>query len=101
MLESGPCHRGPLSPANNLVRGIEICEKEGQLNLLLSFNLPTVQEVIANVRLAAALLREKNADYPFHLRFPGRELLEDERIEASIAFGSLLCDGIGDSVQTG
>jgi (E)-4-hydroxy-3-methylbut-2-enyl-diphosphate synthase len=101
MLESGPCHKGPLSPANNLVKGIEICEKEGQRNLLLSFHLPTVREVIANVRLAAALLREKNADYPFHLRFPGRELLEDERIEASIAFGSLLCDGIGDSVQTG
>src|SRR5215471_17427177 len=39
--------------------------------------------------------------YPFHLRFPGRELFDDQRIEASVAFGSLLCDGIGDSVQTG
>ena len=102
LLESGPCHRGPLNPARNLLRGIEICEKEGHKNLLLSFNLPTVQETIANVRLAVALLREKGTgDYPFHLRFPGRELLEDQRIEASVAFGSLLCDGIGDSVQTG
>jgi (E)-4-hydroxy-3-methylbut-2-enyl-diphosphate synthase len=110
LLESGPCHRGPLNPARNLLRGIEICEKEGHCNLLLSFNLPTVQEVIANARLAAALLRKGSdpergltpaVSYPFHLRFPGRELLEDERIEASIAFGSLLCDGIGDSVQTG
>jgi hypothetical protein len=102
MLESGRCHRGPLSPARNLLRGIELCEKEGYRNLLLSFNLPTVQETIANGRLAAALLRERGtADYPFHLRFPGRELLEDQRLEASIAFGSLLCDGIGDSVQAG
>jgi (E)-4-hydroxy-3-methylbut-2-enyl-diphosphate synthase len=103
LLESGPCHKGPLSPARNLVRGIEICEKEGYRNLLLSLNLPTVQETIANVRLAVALLRQPSlqALYPFHLRFPGRELLEDQRIEASIAFGSLLCDGIGDSVQTG
>jgi (E)-4-hydroxy-3-methylbut-2-enyl-diphosphate synthase len=101
LLESGRCHRGVLEPARNLLRGIDICEKEGQRNLLLSFNLPTVPEIIANVRLVAALLREKGGDYPFHLRFPGRELLENERIEASIAFGSLLCDGIGDSVQTG
>jgi (E)-4-hydroxy-3-methylbut-2-enyl-diphosphate synthase len=64
-----------------------------------------VQQVIANVRLATALLRQKadsgSLSYPLHLRYPGREFFEDERIEASIAFGSLLCDGIGDSVQTG
>ena len=102
LLESGPCHRGSLSPARNLLRGIEICEKEGYRNLLLSLNLPTVQETISNVRFAVALLRERGSgDYPLHLRFPGRELLEEQRIEASIAFGSLLCDGIGDSVQTG
>jgi (E)-4-hydroxy-3-methylbut-2-enyl-diphosphate synthase len=102
LLESGPCHRGYLSPAQNLVRGVEICEAEGYRDLLLSLNLPTVQETISNVRLAAALLRQKETnDYPFHLRFPGREFFEEQRIEASVAFGSLLCDGIGDSVQTG
>ena len=105
MLESGPCHRGYLEPARNLVRGIENAEREGIEDLLLSFRLPTVQQVIANVRLTVALLRDKNlekgAGHPIHLRYPGREFLEDERIEASIAFGSLLCDGIGDSVQSG
>jgi (E)-4-hydroxy-3-methylbut-2-enyl-diphosphate synthase len=101
LLESGPCHRGFLSPAKNLVRGAEICRAEGHRDLLLSLSLPSVQAMIANVRLAAALLRDQGGDYPFHLRFPGRELFEDQRLEASIAFGSLLCDGIGDSVQTG
>ena len=113
LLESGPCHRGYLSPAKNLLRGIEICEKEGITDLVLTFNLPTVQETIANVRLAVALLRERAekglpADYPIHLHLPagkagtpGHEFVDDLRIEASIAFGSLLCDGIGDSVQTG
>ncbi len=105
LLESGPCHRGRLNPAQNLVRGIGICEAEGYKDLVLSLNLPSVQETIENVRLAVALLRDRPGEnpgtYPFHLRFPGRESLEDQRIEASISFGSLLCDGIGDSVQTG
>src|SRR5258706_5849474 len=55
MQESGPCHRGYLSPARNLLRGLEICEKEGIEDLIISFNLPTVHQTIANVRLATAL----------------------------------------------
>ncbi len=126
LLESGPCHKGRLLPAQNLIRGIGICEAEGHRDLLISLNLPSVQEVVANVRLATALLRARSSSfpaasggesingsptipsgmtafpsYPIHLRYPGKEFFEDERIEASVAFGSLLCDGIGDSVQTG
>jgi len=109
LVESGPCDRGSLEPAQNLVRGVRIAEEEGVHDLLLSFNLPTVQEVIANTRLAVALLTTGDSPrktgtvpgYPFHLKFPAREFIDDLRIEASIAFGSLLCDGIGDSVQIG
>jgi len=101
LLESGPCHRGWLEPATNLLKGIELCEAEGCTNLLLSFNLPTPEHTIANVRLAVARLRALGKNYPIHLRLPGNADAEAQRIDASIAFGSLLCDGIGDSVQTG
>lgn len=101
MLESGPCDRGRLEPAQNLLKGIEICEGEGHTDLLLSFTLPNVDDLIANVRLATALLRQKSRLYPIHLRLPGHEHLDEQRIRASVGFGSLLCDGIGDSVQTG
>jgi (E)-4-hydroxy-3-methylbut-2-enyl-diphosphate synthase len=105
LLESTACHRGKLKPAQNLLRGVAICEEEGHQELLLSLNLPTVQEIASNVRLAVALLRDRDGagmkSYPLHLRYPGREFFEDERIEASVAFGSLLCDGIGDSAQAG
>ena len=59
LLESGPCHKGWLSPARNLFQGMELCEAEGHHDLILSFNLPTVEQTIANVRLLTALLREK------------------------------------------
>ena len=78
---------------------------ERERPFFLSFNLPTVHEIVSNVRLAVALLRDRDGagmkSYPIHLRYPGREFFEDERIEASVAFGSLLCDGIGDSAQAG
>jgi len=101
MLESGPCHRGILEPAFNLTRGVDFARKQGISDLLVSFKLPTVQQLIANARLATALFREKGIDAPFHLRFPGNANFDEERIQASVAFGSLLCDGIGDSVQCG
>jgi len=101
MLESGPCQSGFLEPAQHLVQGMELCEREGVTDLLLSFDLPSVPELIANVRLAVALLRQQGKNYPIHLRLPGQADFEVERIQASVAFGSLLCDGIGNSVQTG
>jgi (E)-4-hydroxy-3-methylbut-2-enyl-diphosphate synthase len=101
LLESGPCHRGWLDPATNLLKGIALCEAEGYTNLLLSFNLPTPEHTIANVRLAVARLRQLGKNYPIHLRLPGNADKEAQRINPSIAFGALLCDGIGDSVQTG
>ncbi len=97
MLESGPCDRGRLEPGRNLVRGVQIAQEEGVTDLVLSLNLPSVSDIVANARLTVALLG--TAAYPFHLRYPGREFYDDLRLEASIAFGSLLCDGIGDSVQ--
>ncbi len=130
MLESGRCHRGPLEPARNMLRGIEMCEKEGHHKLLLTWTLPTQEELIANIRLAAALLREQGKDYPIHLQVledkapsplegeggdGGARIAENEPptsilprkgggssiYAASVVFGSLLCDGIGDSVQVG
>lgn len=101
LLESGPCHRGPLEPAHNLLNGIKQCEDEGLDQIVLSFNLPTVTQLIANTRLAVALMRRKGKDYPFHLRVPGQADFEEERLQSSIGLGSLFCDGIGDSVQVG
>jgi len=103
MLESSACERGVLEAARNLLKGVELCEAEGYRDLVLSFNIPSAEALIANTRLAVALLRERgaHADYPFHLRFLGIADESELQIRASVAFGSLLCDGIGDLVQTG
>jgi hypothetical protein len=101
LIEVGRCQSGTLAPARHLMHAIDVCENEGLTQLLLSFDLPRVQELVANVRLTVALMRQKGKDYPIHLKVPGNQDFDAQRIQAAIAFGSLLCDGIGNSVQLG
>ncbi len=94
---------GEVTPAYNTLSGIQWCEELGHRDLLLGFNLPERSHFIHNVRYLAAKLKEMGKDYPMHLRIPPMqgESFDDYRVDASIAIGSLLCDGIGDSVQAG
>jgi (E)-4-hydroxy-3-methylbut-2-enyl-diphosphate synthase len=102
LLEAGPSDRGLLAPAAHLQRGIAMAEEEGVTDLLLALRLPSAQELIANARWVVAHRRRSGQkDYPFHLNLHGPDQFDVQRIEASVAFGSLLCDGIGDSVQLG
>ena len=94
---------GEVTPAHNMLNGIQWAESVGMTNLILSFNLPDRTHFIHNARYLAAKLRELGKTYPFHLKVQPMqgETYDEYRIHASIALGSLLCDGIGDSVQAG
>lgn len=87
--------------SDDLLKRLSIAETEGHSDLVLALNLPTVQDTISHVRMAVATLRGRASAYPFHLKLSGIADQDQQRIQASIAFGSLLCDGIGNSVQTG
>jgi (E)-4-hydroxy-3-methylbut-2-enyl-diphosphate synthase len=94
---------GELTPAHNMLTGMDWALSVGMKDISLSFNLSGRSSMIHNVRYLAAQLREKNINFPIHLKVqPMRQESYDEyRIHSAIALGSLLCDGIGDSVQAG
>ena len=94
---------GDLTPAYNTLDGISWAESVGMENIIISFNLPGRYEMIRNVRFLAAKLNEMGKDYPIHLKVQpmAEESFDEYRVHASIVLGSLLCDGIGDSVQAG
>lgn len=83
------------------MRGIEWAENMDLSQLVLSFRLPERSQFIHNVRRLASELKEKGKKYPIHLSPPlePNASAEDRKIDASIALGSLLSDGIGDSIQ--
>ena len=108
VLESGVCNdpakqakTGEITPAHNMLAGIEWAEKEGLDRLILSFRLPDRHALLHNVRYVVSRLRAQEKYYPIHLRVMSVEnsAFDDCRIDSSIALGALVCDGIGDFLQ--
>jgi (E)-4-hydroxy-3-methylbut-2-enyl-diphosphate synthase len=67
---------------------------------LVSLRLPGVGPTIRGYRLLSARLAELGLELPLHLVFDADGLPPAEVILwSSVAIGSLLCDGIGDSVE--
>jgi (E)-4-hydroxy-3-methylbut-2-enyl-diphosphate synthase len=71
----------------------------GGSSQVLALRLPDVGQTIRGYRLLAARLAEQGRSYPLHLIAPPANVLDQARLETAIAVGSLLCDGLGDSVE--
>lgn len=67
---------------------------------LVSLRLPGVGPTVRGYRLLAARLAEEGLELPIHLTFDAGGLAPQQGLLwASVALGSLLCDGLGDSVE--
>ena len=66
---------------------------------ILSLSGADVGELLKRTRELAARLAETRSQSLVHIRAPGQKNEEDQVLQSSILVGSLLCDGIGDSIQ--
>jgi (E)-4-hydroxy-3-methylbut-2-enyl-diphosphate synthase len=62
------------------------------------FSLDTMQPVYA-YRFLAAQLDNQGISVPLHLKTPALKGQEETLFQASVWLGTLLCDGLGDSIQ--
>jgi (E)-4-hydroxy-3-methylbut-2-enyl-diphosphate synthase len=92
----GDTPEGMVESAMEFVR---ICEDNGFRDIILSMKASNVQVMIAAYRLLAHKLAEVGRDYPFHLGVTEAGEGEDGRVKSAIGIGSLLEDGIGDTVR--
>jgi len=76
-----------------------LCEEQGYRDLVFSMKASNVKVMIAAYRLLAARMAEAGMDYPFHLGVTEAGAGEDGRIKSAIGIGSLLEDGIGDTLR--
>jgi (E)-4-hydroxy-3-methylbut-2-enyl-diphosphate synthase len=76
-----------------------LCEESGYRELVFSMKSSNVKVMIAAYRLLAARMAELGMDYPFHLGVTEAGEGEDGRIKSAIGIGSLLEDGIGDTLR--
>jgi (E)-4-hydroxy-3-methylbut-2-enyl-diphosphate synthase len=76
-----------------------ICRGFDFHDLVLGMKASNVRVMIAANRLLVKLMKEENMNYPIHLGVTEAGSGEDGRIKSAIGIGSLLADGIGDTIR--
>lgn len=78
---------------------LRVCAEEDHHHVVLSMKASNPQVMIQAYRLLAHHMEKEGFDHPFHLGVTEAGEGEDARIKSAIGIGSLLRDGIGDTVR--
>ena len=91
----------PLGMVESALEFARICRKYNFHNFKFSMKSSNPKVMIECYRLLVARLEQEGADwnYPIHLGVTEAGEGEDGRIKSAIGIGSLLCDGLGDTIR--
>ncbi|NHZ86138.1 MAG: (E)-4-hydroxy-3-methylbut-2-enyl-diphosphate synthase, partial [Planctomycetia bacterium] len=89
----------PLGMVESGMEFVRICEKEKFYNIVLSMKSSNPVVMVHANRLLAAKMIETGRIYPIHLGVTEAGEGEDGRIKSAIGIGTLLEDGIGDTIR--
>jgi (E)-4-hydroxy-3-methylbut-2-enyl-diphosphate synthase len=91
----------PLGMCESALEFARIAREEGYHNFVFSMKASNPKVMIEAYRLLVARLEAEGADwnYPIHLGVTEAGDGEDGRIKSAIGIGSLLSDGIGDTIR--
>ena len=89
----------PLGMVESAFEFLRIAEDEGYFNIVLSMKASNPQVMVQAYRLLAHKMMESGRDYPIHLGVTEAGDGEDGRIKSAIGIGTLLEDGIGDTIR--
>lgn len=78
---------------------VRICQQHDFHDIILSMKASNPKVMIEAYRLLAARMTSLGMDYPFHLGVTEAGNAEDGRIKSAVGIGSLLEDGIGDTIR--
>jgi len=89
--------------ANGMVESalefLRICEDENYHNIVLSMKSSNTQVMVQAYRLLIVKMKAAGMNYPLHLGVTEAGEGEDGRIKSAVGIGTLLEDGIGDTVR--
>jgi (E)-4-hydroxy-3-methylbut-2-enyl-diphosphate synthase len=91
----------PLGMVESALEFARICRQHDFHNFKFSMKSSNPKVMIECYRLLVARLEQEGADwnYPVHLGVTEAGEGEDGRIKSAIGIGSLLCDGLGDTIR--
>ncbi len=90
----------PLGMVESALEFIRICEAEAYYDIVISMKASNTQVMVQAYRLLVQKLEEEGLQpYPLHLGVTEAGEAEDGRIKSAVGIGTLLEDGLGDTVR--
>ncbi len=89
----------PLGMVESAMEFLRICEDEGFYNIVLSMKSSNTQVMVEAYRLLVKTMNGFGMKYPLHLGVTEAGDGDDGRIKSALGIGSLLEDGIGDTIR--
>ena len=89
----------PLGMVESAMEFLRICENLNYHEIILSMKASNTQVMVQAYRLLVKKMNKENMNYPLHLGVTEAGDGEDGRIKSAVGIGSLLEDGIGDTIR--
>lgn len=89
----------PLGMVESALEFLRICEEENYKSIVLSMKSSNPQVMVQAYRLLITKMKEEGMNYPLHLGVTEAGDGEDGRIKSAAGIGTLLEDGIGDTIR--
>lgn len=89
----------PLGMVESALEFVRICEENDYREIVLSMKASNPQVMVQAYRLLVAKMEEEGMNYPLHLGVTEAGGGEDGRIKSAVGIGTLLEDGLGDTVR--
>jgi len=89
----------PLGMVESAFEFLRICEDLNYHNIVISMKASNTQVMVQAYRLLVQKMIETNRNYPLHLGVTEAGDGEDGRIKSAVGIGTLLEDGIGDTIR--
>jgi len=89
----------PLGMVESALEFLRICEDNNYYDIILSMKASNTQVMVQAYRLLVQKMIETNRNYPLHLGVTEAGDGEDGRIKSAVGIGTLLEDGLGDTIR--
>lgn len=89
----------PLGMVESALEFVRICQENNFYNIVLSMKSSNPKVMVEAYRLLVNKMEEEEMNYPLHLGVTEAGEGEDGRIKSAVGIGTLLEDGLGDTVR--
>ena len=89
----------PAGIVESCMEFLRICEREHFPDVVVSIKASNTVIMVESVRLLCKEMEKEGMDYPLHLGVTEAGEGEDGRLKSAVGIGSLLIDGIGDTIR--